>query len=131
MNVKKMLRPFAVALGLLFAMSSAWAGLTTNNAVYIAGSNPGSAYGNINAARFSSDSTQYIGCSVFPSSNLGVTQTSCYAKNSAGTYMTCNSTSPVIAQIAASIGSTSYLWFTVTNGSCTYLNVDNWSAPVR
>jgi hypothetical protein len=131
MNVKKLLRPFAVALGLLFAASPASAGFTSNSPVYIVTGNPGSSYGNVNSARFSSDSTQYIGCQLYPTTNLGLTQTSCFAKNSTGTYMSCNSTSPVIAQIAASINSTSYITFTATNGSCSYLTVENWSAPVR
>ncbi len=134
MNVKNMLRPIAVALGLLFATSSAWAGYTSYSAVYVLPGPPGNpSYGSgtVNAARFSSDSNQVIGCELYPTSNLGLIQTFCFAGDSSGKYLSCGSSSPLIAQIATSINSTSFISFTVTNGSCTSLAVENWSAAVR
>lgn len=134
MNIKNMLRPFALALGLLFAASSAWAGYASYSTVYILVNPPGNpSYGSgtMNGARFAPDSTQAIGCELYPNSSGGLIQTFCFAQDSAGRYLSCGSSSPLIAQIATSINSTSYVSFTVTNGSCTSLTVENWSAAVR
>jgi hypothetical protein len=131
MTIKNMLRPAAFALGLLFAASPAFAGSAKNFTVYIVPGSPGGASGSVNAARYSSDSNQFIGCQLYPTSSLGTMQTSCFAKDSANRYISCYSDNWTIAQIAGAINTTSYINFSVTNGVCTYLSIENSSTSLR
>ena len=123
-----------VAAGALTALvgASAWAGqrLTSNVSI---DTGDREAAGSVGSARNSSDSTQYIGCRV--SSGLSAFESaSCFARNTAGTTVTCFTTNPTAVHILGQVGSTSRILFSWdTAGTCTDVTVINSSqyAPMN
>jgi hypothetical protein len=116
-------------LGLaLFAQNiPAWAGEVSLVEVFV-GAN--SASGSMAAARDSSDSLQYIGCSF---SNNGGPFVVCSAKDKAGKSYTCTSTSPALAAAVKAITDFSSIVFGSLDGtaSCSGLWVQNFSSHLR
>lgn len=77
------------------------------------------AYGSMVGARNSADATQYIGCSVV---NFGSPYALCFARNSAGTNVTCSTTNAGHIDQVAGLNNESYLYFQWdANGVCTYI----------
>jgi hypothetical protein len=77
-------------------------------------------------ARSSTDTKQYIGCSV--SSSLTNTGMNCYAQDAQGHQATCYSYNPELVKAAQAAGTDSWLFFYWdANGFCTYLSTANSS----
>lgn len=115
----------------LAAQSAAYAGYSypSTVAVYNSSSGGGTASGAMRPTRYSSDSTQYIGCGI-ASDAVSSTYVSCYARNSAGSYLYCYTSTPSTAALHAlsSVNDTSFIYFQVNSaGQCTYLSIGNQS----
>lgn len=81
------------------------------------------ARGVVRDARFSSNSVEFIGCSVQSNGLVG-----CYVKDAANTYKNCTTTAAGFATAAAAIGPNSHItvkWN--ASGTCTFLDVYNTS----
>jgi hypothetical protein len=112
---------FLMSLGILTVASAAMAGSTSGQTVTYNSSTE--AVGVVRDARYSSDTVEFIGCSV-QSNGL----VACYVKDAAGTYKNCTTTAAGFATAAAAIGANSQLtirWDASAN--CTLLNVYNTS----
>ena len=85
----------------------------------------GSASGTLTTARRSADSNQWILCGVTATAASSYVQ--CSAKNAAGTFRSCTSTSASLVNTA--LGMTSYgaLSFHWDNGACTQISVTSGS----
>jgi hypothetical protein len=84
------------------------------------------AMGSMGSARSSADSNQYIGCQVSTNNvSSGAVTVQCFARNAAGTYLSCVTTDPNYVNAAQAIDGDSYIRFnTESSGSnCTYLLV--------
>jgi hypothetical protein len=114
----------AGALALCLGSSTALAGYTNAIPVYVGTGVNGYGYGSVIGARYSSDSMQNIGCQVYDGSPE---QVICYAQNSAGSYVSCSTTDADKLALVNRISSISYIVFYTSNGSCSYLSVDNSS----
>jgi hypothetical protein len=92
--------------------------------------NPGGvdfAIGSLVGARYSSDSTQYIGCDVHAVEQ----QACCFAQSSTGQYLSCCTTQPQAVQAVLGINETSIVDFeTAPNGSCVDIGVINFSSSL-
>ena len=115
----------------LAAQTAAYAGYSypSTVSVYNSSSGGGSASGAIRPARYSSDSTQYISCTI-ASDAVSSTYVSCSARNSAGASLYCYTTTPSTAALhaLASVSDTSFIYFQVNSaGKCTYLSMGNGS----
>jgi len=81
------------------------------------------AVGVVRDVRYSSNSVEFIGCSVQSNGLVG-----CYIKNAAGTYRNCTTTAAGFATAAAAIGANSQLTIDWNSSAvCTFLNVYNTS----
>jgi hypothetical protein len=88
------------------------------------------AYGALGPARHSADSNQYIGCENTVSGNTGAQAVYCYARDSGGTYVTCQvsnaNTNWLIA--IAGLNSASYLYLGWDSyGNCANIDITNES----
>jgi hypothetical protein len=85
-----------------------------------------SAMGQLNTARYSSDSYQYIGCSITISTS---TYVQCAAQDANGNYLSCTTTNAGYVAVAQAINETSLVAFGVSSGgsTCSDLFVDNAS----
>lgn len=82
-------------------------------------------YGHVSAAYASSDSRQYIGCTLYRSASYEYVY--CSAQNATGAFANCFSDNPKIAQTAQAITPFSAIQFSNKNGTCEYLQVSNYS----
>ncbi len=116
-------------LGLvLFSQSlPAWAGLVYTPQVSVSSSG---AVGSMAGARYSADSTQYIGCTF---SNTSGPYVLCNATDNTGKSLFCVTTESKYLAAAKAITDFSYIYFgaTLGGGSCTYLQVQNYSQYLR
>ena len=116
-------------LGLaLFANSlPAWAGLVYTPEVFVGTTG---AVGSMAGARYSADSTQYIGCTF---SNTTGPYVLCNAMDKTGRSLFCIGNQASYLAAAKAITDFSYINFSVTSGGafCTYLGVDNYSMRLR
>jgi hypothetical protein len=89
------------------------------------------AEGSLADARSSSDDEQWLGCSTLLDLNSGGTESSvsyqCFARNSAGTQLTCTGSDSGVANwIGSQLKGDSYLQFTAnSNGTCAQINIAN------
>ncbi|WP_164018208.1 hypothetical protein [Pyxidicoccus trucidator] len=84
------------------------------------------AEGAIGSARNSADVLQYIGCSI--SATTVGTSINCVARNSAGTQVSCSSTSPNLVTAALSIQTDDFLRFDYdAAGQCTAVTLHKYS----
>jgi hypothetical protein len=117
----------------LVATSAAYAGYSYPSVVSVySSSSGGSASGALRAARYSSDSTQYIGCSM-ASDAVSSAYVSCYARSSAGSYLYCYTSTPSTAALNAlsAVNDTSFVYFQSNSaGKCTYLSIGNQSTDL-
>lgn len=87
------------------------------------------ASGSLADARASADTLQYIGCRTDASSSTGNLSIYCAAQDANRVKAECYTTAPSFVQALAAIQSDSILVFTWdANGTCTSLNVENWSS---
>jgi len=119
----------AAVVALCAGSSLALAGLVRTDPVTITLSGGTyTAVGSLNSARYSSDTTQDMGC-LTDSSGLA----ECWAQDATGRYVACTSTSSAFVHAAASVGSASNLnfQFPSTSGTCKYLAVSNDSGNLH
>lgn len=116
----KYITVFIITIGLiLVSTSSIFAGSKYDYNVSI---NINQFSGSIGTARNSVDNLQYIGCWYYDNGDG-----TCYARNSVGTLMVCNTNSPSLLSSIRSINSDSYIRVTVNAGNCTSIFVSNAS----
>jgi hypothetical protein len=85
------------------------------------------AYGNMAAARGSSDSKQYIGCDATVDSEGGV-MVGCQARDSNGNTASCSSTNAAFLPVVQMVNGDSFVSFDWdSHGFCTEIHVDNHS----
>lgn len=118
-----------LAVGLA-AQTAAYAGYSYPSLVSVyTYSGGGSASGAVRPARYSSDATQYISCAM-ASDAVSSAYVSCSARNSAGSYLYCYTSTPSTAALntLSSVNDTSFIYFQVNSaGKCTYLSISNGS----
>ncbi len=117
------------AFAVLLVASYASAGGRATSPVVIDSVNR-TAYGNLGDARNSSDSTQYIGCMSW--SAPGFLSGSCFAVNTAGTYVSCYTTDAKIVSVIQSLSPDGFLSFNWNaSGNCATLYTINtsWTSP--
>jgi hypothetical protein len=84
--------------------------------------------GSMGTARGTSDTKQWMGCSVVVDGN-GAPYGFCECNNSAGTYKGCTTTSPGHIQIISAASNEAWVRFSVDgNGNCMYLEIANDSS---
>jgi hypothetical protein len=107
--------------------TAALAGYKATSEVVVSSTTTGmTAMGSVGSARNSADSTQYIGCQVSTNNvSSGSVTVQCFARNAAGTYLSCVTTDPNYVSAAQAIDSDSYIRFSTESSSsnCTYLLV--------
>jgi hypothetical protein len=120
-------------LGLVLVSQSlpAWAGVAVRKEVYISPSGT-DVQGTLTGARYSKDSTQYIGCSTYSFSYSNFSTTFCGAADKKGRTFFCTSTDPRLADAVKGMTDSSDLRVTaVFDGLghyvCTELTVSNES----
>lgn len=112
---------FLMSLGIITAASVATAGSTGSRVVTYTSATE--ALGVVRDARFSSNSVEFIGCSVAANGLVA-----CFIKDAAGTYKSCTTTAAGFQTAAAAIGPNSHLTIHYNAaGTCTYLDVYNTS----
>jgi hypothetical protein len=123
-NLQKLIGSAVLGLALLSTSIPAWAGRVDLHEVLVGNSD---ASGSIVGARYSGDSQQYIGCTVY---NPFVT---CFATDKTGKSLVCTSTDPRAAIAIRAITDFSYINFSRASGtgSCTNLSVTNASRHLR
>ncbi len=122
----------AVAMTVMMAPSTtAWAGALGGTGVTITFSgSSGTASGAMGNVRNSTDTVQYIGCTVFVSGIDG--WVSCSARDANNITVTCSSAAPAIVQVAHAMTSDARLTFNWdASGACTDLRIhtDSRYAP--
>jgi hypothetical protein len=127
------MRKFAIIGSVIAALalqSVANAGNRSTIAVIVYKSTTSYAIGSVSTARYyTSDSSQYIGCSS-SSDTVSSTYISCQARDASGNYLYCYTSSAADAarEAVASVNTTSYIYFLVNaSGQCTYITVGNFS----
>ena len=115
----------AIVLGLCGIAGLASAGASVApEPVLITGSY--SARGSMRGARNSTDSQQYITCSLHHIAGNRLPLVACSARDAAGHFLSCTSSDPIQADMVASIRPESSIYFSVLNGySCGELWVTN------
>lgn len=116
-----------VSLGLVSVLARA--GSKSNSEVYVykAADSSGYAYGALGSARNSAGSNQLLSCSV--SSLTGSVSLFCSARDSAGTYVSCTSSSSRLVTAAQSLKGDSYMtMYWDSSGKCTEFYISNNSA---
>ncbi len=128
--MKKLHAVVGVAVALSLAGTAAWAGAKTVVPVTISPSASTTwVSGTIGSARNSANTNETIGCALYAYSNVSAPSSiQCYARNAAGTYISCTSTAPALVNAMSAITSDSYITFVVdTSGSCTHVYINNSS----
>lgn len=123
-SFKSLTKSLAIVLALSGFAAVASAGASLSPDVVVVGST--TARGGMRAARNSSDSQQYIGCTLRHIEGNTRPVVMCSARDSAGRSLSCSSTDPVQGLVVASIGPDSHIYFEVRNGYlCTEIDVVN------
>ncbi len=124
--MKRVLLGSGIVVSMFLMSIVARAGLkeTGDNYVYTDGSTY--AEGSVGDARASSDGNQYIGCTI-DTYSTGVPVVGCFARNAAGTGIGCSTTNANFVAVAAGITANSYLAFDASSGTCTFLEVADYS----
>ena len=118
-----------LAVGLIALSGNAMAGFKTGQAVVIS-----TASRFVNAdlgyVRNTGDTTQYIGCEVWASGSTPSAY--CFARDAAGTYVSCYTTNAVLVNVAAALKPDDYLYFSWdTSGNCNFIEqaTASYTAP--
>jgi hypothetical protein len=85
--------------------------------------------GTMGFARYSSDTTQAIGCYTYASSSATAAMAYCWASDTSGNYVACQTNNGILIQIAQAINTTSLVGFTLASDgySCSSIAVQNGS----
>jgi hypothetical protein len=135
-QIQRLIGTAMLSVALVSQSLPAWAGAVANAQVTIGYANGGriaGAAGTLTGARYSADSTQYIGCEVEKHDGYSP-YILCAARNLAGTSVSCSSTDPRLVDAVKAITDSSFIEFGVTgNGSgiCSDLTVTNGSHNLR
>jgi hypothetical protein len=127
-KLHKLIGTAVLGLALLLNSIPAWAGYVSDFPVFVTTK---SASGSLTGARYSADSTQYIGCdSHSPSTASSVY---CSAQDSAGKSLYCFSTDPRFVDAVKAMTDSSHIYFAAASygGACTELTVTNDSVYLR
>jgi hypothetical protein len=132
MNVMKKFAMVAAVTVVIALQSVAYAGAHWKDSVSVYSSSSGGyGIGSVSTARYyTSDSSEYIGCSA-ATDTVSSTYIYCSATNSSGTFVGCYTSSgnEAARQAVAAINTTSLIFFEVNSaGQCTYLTVENYSS---
>lgn len=109
---------FAVAL--VAGATTAVAGMVGGNQVIISTDSSGQleAKGTFYSVRNSSDTVQYIGCSLY-AYDTGSHSATCYARSATAEYVSCHTSDANMLSVVKTLNPASYLYFVVNaNGSC-------------
>lgn len=119
-NRKHKLLVLSILTGLALAGAGLlWAGAKYNYNVVVGTSY---AYGAMSTARYSADTTQYIGCW------MNTTNAGCVARNTAGTYKSCYTNNAAVRDTLKFMNDYSYVYFTFdSTGKCTYVYLGSYS----
>lgn len=128
-NVKKTLGMAALGMTLLATTTSTWAGSVNTPEVSISG---GSAGGTMVGARYSADSTQYIGCFINVA-NAPPPFIKCEAFNSARNYLGCISYDAIHIDSVQRMTDSSSIHFYAdrATGRCTNVTIQNYSYQLK
>lgn len=104
----------------MLASGVTYAGYAGGNQVSIWTDGAGlqNANGTLREARFSPDSTQYIGCSRY-AYDSGTNLVVCYARTAAGAYLSCQTSDANLIRVAETLNPASYLYFVVNSDGIT------------
>jgi hypothetical protein len=127
-HVKNIISGAVLGLTLLAHTGPTWAGLAVNPEVVVTAT---SAAGAVQAARFSSDSRQSIGCVVRKSG--AAVAISCTAEAENGAALACGSYDPQLIAVAETMTSGSYISFSTLadTATCDLILVNNASHYLR
>ena len=127
-HVKNIISGAVLGLTLLANTGPTWAGYAVNYEVIV---RPTNAAGAVQSVRSSSDSGQYIGCSV-TRSTLGLNM-GCFASDKNGASLNCRTYDPKLIAVAETMTSQSLIYFSKPAGTttCDYISVDNGSYLLR
>jgi hypothetical protein len=104
--------------------TAAWAGMKSGYAVVVDTVNH-EVRGAIGTTRNSAGSSEYMGC--YAQIDNSAKSMSCFARDAAGTYVTCFSSDPELVTMARAVTSDSFVVWRYTGSSCTFLKVLNAS----
>lgn len=111
----------------VLASTPAWGGLDLGWEVTVDTTNR-DASGTLGSVRNSSDSVQYIGCSMYTYDTGSTINVVCVAKDESGTLASCSTSASNFVEVATTLGSESHVLFSWdTSGECTYLFVSDYS----
>jgi hypothetical protein len=116
-----------LSLAAALAVQSANAGYHYSSPITVSGT---VAYGQVRAARASSDSKQFIGCAAYGAVNTYSTYVACSASDAAGHTLYCSTYNPnyYVWQAAMSVNQASTIIINAdTHGNCIYVYVQNGS----
>ncbi len=130
--VKSIIGGAALGMALLTTTVPTWAGFVPDKLLYPGVSiGQGNVYGSgaVARARYSLDTTQYIGCAVSEKGSYSYSYMSCTARDQNGTMVSCGTYDPKLIKAAHAITNASDLYFYVPSGTatCTYFIVGNSS----
>ncbi|MCY1023791.1 hypothetical protein [Pyxidicoccus sp. MSG2] len=114
------MKKLALVATLVVASSTALAGSSGGQQVSIWTDSLGqtNANGTLSTARFSSDTQQYIGCSLY-SYDTGSFSATCYATTATGQYASCYTSNADMLKVVQTLNPASYLYFVANaDGSC-------------
>jgi hypothetical protein len=113
---------FAVPVVAAFALSAVYARAGYRYSPSTVGVTPSAGYGSMGSARNSSDTRQYIGCSVDTYATGTAASVYCSATDASGRTAACASYNPVLVAAANSLSGDSYVAFYFDgSGTCTEL----------
>jgi hypothetical protein len=129
-NLKKILGLAALGMTLLTNVAPTWAGSKFTQEVGIFNDNGFQwANGSMVGARYSTDTKQNIGCTVYAQPTYS--WTACFAIDRAGKALVCGSGDPRWAEVVQSMTDSSYIWFELGynpyGGDCTLVRIVNGS----
>ncbi len=128
-NFKEILSVAALGMSVLTNIAPTWAGNTSTVGVYVETNQDwATASGSMVGARYSSDDTQFIACSITGRPDFPATLR-CDASNSAGKRAFCLSLDPRHVRQLEGMTDTSYIYFLAnrTNGLCERVRISNGS----
>jgi hypothetical protein len=127
-NLKKIIGLAALGMTLLTNTVTTWAGYKFTPEVFVEVNpypSPSLGHGSMVGARYSTDSTQYIGCTAYALSSYS--WTTCFAMDRAGKYAVCGSGDPRWAEVVQGMTDSSFIYFEATYnyGDCKLIQIVN------
>lgn len=134
-HLKKIIGGAVLGMALLADSVPTWAGFVPEKLITEVSIGQGNVYGSgaVAAARYSLDTTQYIGCAVSEKGSYSYSYMSCTAQDEKGARVSCGTYDPRLIKVAHAITNASDIYFYVPSGTatCTVLIVDNSSVFLK